>query len=98
MRNEPERIWTSTKVYEIYISKGATDTSRVCFLYSLEEKLGKNFDATINSQNGMKQTHALASYLAQANGSDEDNNEFKFPRLKQKEIKSVAQKTFPEYL
>ena len=54
IRNEPERIWTSTELYEIYISKGATDTSRVCFLYSLEEKLGKNFDATINSQNGMK--------------------------------------------
>ena len=38
-----------------------------------------NFDATTNSQNGMKQTHALASIFAQANCSDEDNNEFKFP-------------------
>ena len=43
IRNEPERIWTSTELYEIYISKGATDTSRVSFLYSLEEKLGKNY-------------------------------------------------------
>ena len=43
IRNEPERTWRSTELYEIYISKGATDTSRVCFLYSLEEKLGKNY-------------------------------------------------------
>ena len=43
IRNKPERIWTSTELYEIYISKGATDTSRVCFPYSLEEKLGKNY-------------------------------------------------------
>ena len=43
IRNEPERTWRSTELYEIYISKGATDTSRVCFLYSLGEKLGKNY-------------------------------------------------------
>ena len=43
IRNEPERIWTSTELYEIYISEGATDTSCVRFLYSLEEKLGKNY-------------------------------------------------------
>ena len=49
-----------------------------------------NFDATINSQNGMKETHASASIFAQANCSDEDNKEFKFPRLKQEEAKSVA--------
>ena len=41
-----------------------------------------NFDATVNSQNGMKQTHALVSMFAQTNCSDKDNNEFKFPRLK----------------
>ena len=41
-----------------------------------------NFDAAINSQNGMKQTHALASVLAQGYCSDEYNNKFKFPRLK----------------
>ena len=40
------------------------------------------FDARVNSQNGMKQTHAIASMFAQANCSDKDNNEFKFPRLK----------------
>ena len=45
----------------------------------LIEIMTDNFDATINSQNGMKQTHALASIFAQANCSDEDNNEFKFP-------------------
>ena len=43
IRNEPEKIWTSRELYEIYISKGATDTSRVHFLYTLEEKLGKNY-------------------------------------------------------
>ena len=36
IRNEPEKIWTSRELYEIYISKGATDTSRVRFLYALE--------------------------------------------------------------
>ena len=41
--NEPERIWTSTELYEIYISKGATGTSRVCFPCSLKEKLSKNY-------------------------------------------------------
>ena len=41
IRNEPERIWTSTEVYEIFIAKGATETSRVRFLYSFEEKRGK---------------------------------------------------------
>ena len=45
------------------------------------------FDATVNSQNGMKQTHALVSMFAQTNCSDKDNNEFKFPRLKLEEIK-----------
>ena len=54
-----------------------------------------NFDATINSQNGMKQTHALASIFAQANCSDEDNNKFKFPHLKQEEIKSVTLRDIP---
>ena len=54
-----------------------------------------NFDATINSQNGMKQTHALASIFAQANCSDEDNNEFKFPWLRQEEVKSVALRDMP---
>ena len=53
-----------------------------------------NFDAAINSQNGMKQTQALASIFAQANCSDEDND-FKFPRLKQGEIKSVALRDIP---
>ena len=37
-----------------------------------------NFDATINSQNGMKQTHALALIFAQANCSDENNNDLNF--------------------
>ena len=37
-----------------------------------------NFDATINSQNGMKQTHALALTFAQANCSDENNNDLNF--------------------
>ena len=41
LTNEPEGIWTSTELI-VEISKGATYTSRVCFLYSLEEKLGKN--------------------------------------------------------
>ena len=191
IRNEPERIWTSTEPYEIYVSKEATDTSGVHFLYSLEEKLGKNyyilkaselaaicirkekvasilkvtlvtddpdeevfikvakiikahiakktynvstysslntdtlnentsnifsfslsqispklkdglvaqlinhmviqvmadnFNPTINSQNGIKQFHTLASIFAQENCSDEDNNEFKFPQLKQEDI------------
>lgn len=31
-----------------------------------------NFDVTINSQNGLKQTHAIDSIFAQANRSDED--------------------------
>ena len=53
-----------------------------------------NFDAGINSENAMKQTHALVSVFAQANCSDEDNNEFKFPRLKQDEIKRVALRDF----
>ena len=48
-----------------------------------------NFDTANNSQNGMKQTHALASIFAEANCSDEDND-FKFPPLKQEEIKSTA--------
>ena len=43
IRNEPERIWTSTELYDIYIFKGATDTSCVRFLYTLEEKLGKSY-------------------------------------------------------
>ena len=50
---------------------------------SLIQVITDNFDATINSQNGMKQTHVLASIVAQANYSDEDNNKLKFPRLKQ---------------
>ena len=54
-----------------------------------------NFDATVNSQNGMKQTHALVSMFAQTNCSDKDNNEFKFPRLKLEEIKSVVLRDFP---
>ena len=53
------------------------------------------FDATVNSQNGMKQTHALVSMFAQTNCSDKDNNEFKFPRLKLEEIKSVVLRDFP---
>ena len=40
IRNEPERIWTSTEFYEIISLK---DTSRVRVLYSLEEKLGKKY-------------------------------------------------------
>ena len=43
IRNEPERIWTSTEPYKIYISKGATYTSRVRCIYTSEEKLGKNY-------------------------------------------------------
>ena len=54
-----------------------------------------NSVATINSQNGMKQTHALASIFAQANCSEEDNNEFKFARLKQELVKSVALRDIP---
>lgn len=49
-----------------------------------------NFDVTINSQNDLKQTHALVSIFAQTNRSDEDNNEVKFPRVKQEESKSVG--------
>ena len=37
-----------------------------------------NFDATVNSQNGMKQTHALALIFAQANSSNENNNDLNF--------------------
>ena len=51
--------------------------------------------AAINSENGMKQTHALASIFAQAKYSDEDNNEFKFSRPKQGEIKSGAVRNLP---
>ena len=54
-----------------------------------------NFDATVNSQDGMKQTHALASIFAQSNCFDEDNNEFKFPRLGQEESKVWLLETFP---
>ena len=43
IRNEPERIWTSTEPYKIYISKGARDTSHIRFLHTLKEKLGKNY-------------------------------------------------------
>ena len=32
IRIEPERIWTSAELYEIYLSKGAIDTSRVRIL------------------------------------------------------------------
>ena len=37
-----------------------------------------NFDATINSQNGLKQTRALALIFAQANCSDENDNDLNF--------------------
>ena len=43
IRNEPEIVWTFTELYEISIFKGARGTSRVHFLNSLEEKLGKNY-------------------------------------------------------
>ena len=43
IRNEPERIWTSTELCEIYVSKGATGTCHVCFLDSLEKNLGKSY-------------------------------------------------------
>ena len=43
IRNDPERIWKSTELHEIYISKGATDASLVLFIYKLEEKLSKNY-------------------------------------------------------
>ena len=43
----------------------------------------------------MKQTHVLAWIFAQANCSDEGNNEFKFPRLKQEEVKIVALRDVP---
>ena len=43
----------------------------------------------------MKQTQTLASLFAQANSSDKDNNEFKFLRLKQEEVKIVALRDIP---
>ena len=43
----------------------------------------------------MKQTHALASIYAQENCSHEDNNELKFPRLRQKETKCVTLRDSP---
>ena len=43
IRNEPERVWTFTELYEICISKVARGTSHVYFLNSLEEKLAKNY-------------------------------------------------------
>ena len=46
-----------------------------------------NFDAIINSQNGMKQTHALALIFARTNCFHEGNKKFKFPPLKQEETK-----------
>ena len=43
IRNEPERVWTFTELYEICISKVARGTSHIYFLNSLEEKLAKNY-------------------------------------------------------
>ena len=43
IKNEPERIWTSTELNEIYITKGGSETHRTRFLRSLEEILGTNY-------------------------------------------------------
>ena len=65
---------------------------------SLAEVITDNFDATINYQNSMKQTHALlALTFARTNCFHEDNNTYKFPPLKQQEIKIVRFLDFLEY-
>ena len=56
---------------------------------SLIDVITDNFDATINSQNGMKQTHALALIFARTNCFHEGNKKFKFPPLKQEETKTL---------
>ena len=77
----------------------AADKNGLCLKMNaydgLIQVITDNFDATINSQNRMKQTHALASIFAQANFSNEDNNEFKFLRQKQEEVKSVVIRDIP---
>ena len=61
----------------------------------LVQAISDYFDATIHSQNGIKQTHALATIFAQANACEKDNHQFKFTRLKQEEVKSVKLKDVP---
>ena len=91
-------ILTYHEVRRLKISAtAAVDKNRLSLNMNASDDLlqviADNFDATINSQNGMKQTHALPSIFTQANCSDEDNNEFKFPRLKKSKVWLLE--TFP---
>ena len=80
---------TYHKVRRFKVSAAAADKNRLSLNMnvsqvasdSLIQVVTDNFGAIINSQNDMKQTHALALIFAQANCSDEDSNEFKSPRL-----------------
>ena len=55
-----------------------------------------NFDTTISSQNGLKQTHSLAILLTQPESKVTENDPSKtFPRLKKCDLKDVVLKEIP---
>ena len=54
----------------------------------LVQAVADNFNTTISSQNGKKQTHSLALLLTQPSGDEHIEEQLTFPKLKKTDIKN----------
>ena len=58
----------------------------------LVQVIADNFDAHIHSQNGLKETHCMATIITQPKKKTQDSQWTAIPRLKQEELKNVSLK------
>ena len=79
--------------YKISAASHATSNSKESMFAEsgsrsgLIQGISDNFDASLSTQNGMKQTHALATIITQHGGKNE--SKLAIPRLKKEELSSV---------